>query len=67
MGRRDGDTLTLSNAWASITITRKCAFSEESITYTMTGDIDMQRVWTLKEALRLAWTALANFEHGRCD
>jgi hypothetical protein len=65
MGRQEQDYLTLSNAWASVTVTRQR--SDDGVTYfSLSGDVDgTHEFHTLGGAIAYAYDELAAYEQGR--
>lgn len=64
IGMRDGDTLTVENQWARITIMRDDADNQ----YVLSGDTDSARprwYYHAADALAAALVRLAEFERGR--
>jgi hypothetical protein len=64
MGMRDGDTLTLTNQLASVTIARVVA--DRASWYELDGE-NVRRFARAGDALDAALAYLATYERGRCD
>lgn len=65
IGQEDGDTLTLSNQWANVTIT----YSREDDNYRVTGDLLDVRLQSkgcrnMAEAMSYAMKSLASYQEG---
>lgn len=65
IGLEDGDTLTLSNQWANVTIT----YSREDDNYRVTGDLADIRLHSkgcanVTEAMSYAMRSLASYQEG---
>lgn len=63
IGPRDGDTLTIENAWETVTIVHVVEDGEDG--YELDGEPGHYE--TIGLALVAAFEHLATFERGRCD
>ena len=65
MGYREGDSLTISNQWASVTIVRAFITDGPNV-YVLSGDM-AGAYDALQDAISAAYLLLADYQKGRAD